>query len=241
MARNIAPRKLLELASAAHVLLVPTAATVFSDAVQKWSTLSKSLLMASWVVAAGYLVYDQVSRNIRSDGTYDAIDKLAVETRVRLRRQAADARDAAFQGFLTPDYWFPRKWSWTVYLYDEESELLSPTWPAPKDQDAAALISFASGNGATGLAWADEVTVVRTGSEVHDGTHGLNDEQQAHFKNRQAVVATPIWADTDKIGVLAGIADDVDELFNDDQARRAQLERTATILGTLLTTLKADD
>lgn len=228
-----------DLALAAFVLAVPTAATIFANALQSAPAWVRWLLMISWVLAAAFIVTDQVQRNKRSDESIDNFNSLTDTTRVRLKRQADDARAAAFDGFLKPDYWFPRKWNWTVYLYDEETHLLSPFWPASENPKAAALISFAPGNGATGQAWQQEETVVRSGSEVHDATHGLSLEQQEHFKDKLSVVATPIWANTRKIGVLAGIAADANRHF-DAEKERSHLARTATILGTLITTLNTD-
>ena len=229
-----------DIVFAAYALFVPTAATIFASGVANWPAWARWALLVSWLVAAGFFIYDQADRNQRSDETFDQVAGMTNDTHDRLKRQAEDAREASFEAFLTVDYWFPRKWNWTVYLYDEDTNELSPAWPAPASTEEGKLISFAPGKGATGQAWEGEVTVVRTGSEVHDATHGLSAEQQRHFEERQSVVATPIWSDTRKIGILAGITDDEDRRF-DEAEKRSHLERTATILGTLLTTLRTGD
>ncbi len=231
--------QLRDLLLGAYVLLVPTAATIFSDAVQDGPLAIRWILLVSWVVSAVVIVVDQAKRNERSDKTFETVDKLTADTRSRLQQQAEDARDTSIERFLTQDYWFKKKWEWTIYIYDHETELLSPIWPAPETGEQAQLISFAPGKGATGQAWKDGITIVRNGTEVHDATHGLTREQQEHFAKRHAVVATPIYADTQKIGVLAGITNDDNREF-DAKKDQSHLARTATIIGTLLTSLNTD-
>ena len=131
------------------------------------------------------------------------------------------------------------KWDWTIYVFDSEVDRLVPIWPHEPESAQAALVSFAPGNGASGQAWSNEQVVVRVGEEVADATHGLTREQQDHFANRRSVVATPIWADDSKIGVLAGICDDEDRQF-EREADRSHVQTTATIIGTLIESLRSD-
>jgi len=132
------------------------------------------------------------------------------------------------------------KYDWTVFVYDDERDLLVPWWPAPDpaaDVDLLTVQSFQPGKGATGEAWSNRQTIVRTGAAVHNGSHGLTEAQQAHFAGRNTVVATPIYDDDDDlIGVLAGIRDEVD-LTYDNTNDRYTLEATASVIGTLLVTL----
>lgn len=228
-----------DLILGAYVLLVPTAATIFSDFVQEGRLAIRWFLLISWVVSAVVIVVDQTKRNDRSDKAFESVDKLTVEKRMSLQQQAKDARDSSIELFLTKGSWFKKKWEWTVYIYDPETDLLSPFWPAPETDAQAELITFPPGKGATGQAWADDVIIVRNGDEVHDSTHGLTLEQQEHFAKRNAVVATPIYADTKKIGVLAGITNDDNREF-DVNKEQSHLARAATIIGTLLTTLNTD-
>lgn len=227
---------LRDFSSAAFVVLVPTLATVYAEWVKDWAGWQRHVLFSAWMLAAGILVVDQVRRNSRSDRSFDALDDLTADERQQQRQLALDARAATMRAFLTPDFWFPRKWDWTVYLYDETIDMLTPLWPHDANSEQGKTVSFAPGRGATGQAWRDEETVVRVGPEVHDGSHGLTDRQQAHFSKRNSVVATPIWSDKQKMGVLAGIADDYDRQFENEESR-SHLQRTATIIGTLLATL----
>lgn len=73
---------------------------------------------------------------------------------------------------------------------------------------------------------------------VHDPTiDRLTSEQQRHFAKRGSVVATPIWDHEEKVGVLAGICDGEDRFF-EQQVNQSHIRQTATVLGTLLGTLR---
>lgn len=225
-----------DLAAGALVLLIPTFATIYSSIVGQWPLAARHVLFGVWIVSACLIVYDQVLRNERSDRSLGALDRLTSEKAKRVKHLADQAREASLRALLTPDLWFPRKWDWTVYSFDEHLGVLAPIWPSDMGAERAQLISFAPGNGATGQAWLDEETIVRVGQEVHDGTHGLTAAQQHHFAHRRSVVATPIWADDEKIGVLAGTCADEDRAFESEQLR-SHVRQTATVLGTVLWSL----
>lgn len=222
-----------DLVAALVVVAVPTFATIFSVDVNGWAAGPKWLLAGVWMVAAIVIVADGITRDRRVDDLTEA----AIE---RQRRFREDAVDTALRGVFEFKRQFPQKWSWTVYVYNEGDAMLEPVWPVPNDDGYREIVSFAPGSGATGLAWQDNVTVSRYGESVHDATYGLTEAQQTHFAVRNNVVATPIYTEYETpVGVLAAVAADENRHF-EDEAHRRQLEATATVVGTLLTSLLPD-
>ena len=209
------------------VLGVPTFATVFATDVSKFPGWLKWLLIVLWLAAAILVVVTGVRRD-------RGIEKINAETIAQRERRREEALDAALRGLLHPDREFSMKWEWTVYIDDADREVLTPAWPRP-DGDTAAK-EFPYGLGATGQAWEYERTIVRTGAEVHDDTHGLTAAQQDYFKEHNQVVATPIWADDQKFGVLTGIRKDPSREFDSPKDQR-HLAAVATAIGTLLKAL----
>lgn len=211
-------------------LAIPTGATVFASDLEDWPGSAKWLTLALWALCAGFLVGDTLRRDRKIDQATTAL----VQKRERRRNEAVDM---ALRRIFVGELELPRKWDWTVYLYDSEKDLLVPAWPIPDPADVSLfeVKVFGPGQGATGQAFKNRQVIVRWGDEVHDDTHGLTDAQQSHFASRNAVVAAPIYADDDHtvIGALAAIADDADDYF-DRPKNRLQLEATATVVGTLL-------
>lgn len=218
------------------VLGIPAGATIWAaelasqpdwwlDGVPWW--LAKLSLSVAWAVAGGVIVRDGLLQGAR-------IDRLTEESRLKRNTLRTQALQDAYEGMLTADIRFPRKWEFTIYVYDEEEGLLVPSWPAPANDELGVLKSFKPGFGATGQAWESEALIVRIGPEVHDETYGLTPEQQAHFATRGTVVATPIWSDVDqKLGVLSAICDGEDEHF-EKSANRSHLQLTASSVGALI-------
>lgn len=214
--------------AAFSALAIPTVATVFASDLEDWPGLAKWFTLVLWTLSAGVLVGETLRRDRKIDQATTAL----VQKRERRRNEAVDM---ALRRIFVGELELPRKWDWTVYIYDSEQDLLVPAWPTPDPADARSeLKAFEPGQGATGQAFKNRQVIVRLGDEVHDGTHGLTDAQQTYFARRNAVVAAPIYGDDDSvIGVLAAIADDADDYF-DRAKNRQQLGATATVVGTLL-------
>lgn len=211
-------------------LAIPTVATIFASDLEDWPGWTKWLLLAGWTACACLLVSDTLRRDQKIDQATTAV----IQQRERRRNEAIDM---ALRRIFVGELELPRKWDWTVYLYDSEQDLLVPVWPIPDPADAELfeVKAFTPGKGATGQAFENRQVIVRLGDEVHDGTHGLTEAQQAYFASRNAVVAAPIYADDDNtvIGALAAITDDADDYF-DRPKNRHQLEATAAVVGTFL-------
>lgn len=219
-----------DVVAAFGALAIPTVATVFASDIADWPGWAKWLTITVWTICAGLLVADTLRRDQKIDQATTAV----VQKRERRRNEAIDM---ALRRIFVGELELPRKWDWTVYLYDSEQGLLVPAWPTPDpaDSELFEVKAFAPGQGATGQAFENRQVIVRLGDEVHDDTHGLTEAQQTYFADRNAVVAAPIYADDDHtvIGALAAIADDADDYF-DRPKNRQQLEATATVVGTLL-------
>ena len=169
------------------------------------------------------------------------IDTLSEESRIKRNLIQTQASDAAFTGMLNSQHPFPRKWAFTIYVFDEEQSLLVPSWPRPDSDDHRQLKSFAPGKGATGQAWEEEVMILRTGDDVSSTTHGLSEAQQQHYSGKRSVAATPIFTDTDqKLGVLSAICADEDDYF-DKPNNRAHFKETAASIGALIVNLGVID
>lgn len=236
-----------DIAAAIVALAIPTLATIFASDVEAWPAWPKVLLSLVWVACAAVLAVDNRRRDDRRDQALDDVASALFPEPDTPAAQRRDLRiesiDLAFRNIFAPDFEFPRKWSWTVFLFDSEVDLLVPIWPTPDADDTTMLAvkSFSPGVGATGMAWSEVSTISRTGPVVHDGTYGLTAAQQTRYASRNSVVATPVFTEYGTaVGVLAGVADDEDDRF--DQPRdRAHLESVATSIGTLLTALLPDD
>ena len=215
--------------AALGALAIPTAATIFAVDVERWPGWAKWGAFSIWAVCALQLAID----TFRRDRKIDQVTSAALEQRLRRRNQAVDM---ALRGILEADPEWPNGWTWTVYLFDSERRLLIPSWPVPDpaDADLFDVKAFAPGAGAAGQAFENPQVIIRLGEEVHDGTHGLTEQQQQYFAGRHAVVAAPIFADDDTvIGTLTAIADDADDYFHHPKNRH-QLEATANVVGTLM-------
>lgn len=226
-----------DLLAALGALAVPTVATIFATDVAGWPWWPKWLLLILFAVAATVLVVDGLRRDRSIEQNIERTADVLVQQR---RRQRNVAMDMAFRRmFNVGKIELRRKYDWTVFVFDDAQQLLVPVWPIPDPADAELFTvkAFEPGKGATGQAWRNKQTIVRTGAEVHNDAHGLSIEQQRYYAGRNTVVATPIFDDDDDlIGVLAGITDDVDTTYEQPNERHT-LEATASVVGTLLATL----
>lgn len=231
-----------DLVAGVLVLAIPTGASVWASAIESqpdwwpgvpWWSL-KAALSLIWIVAAALIVRDGLIRDRR-------IDTLSEESRTKRNLIRTQASDAAFAGMLDPQHAFPRKWDFTIYVFDEEQSLLVPSWPPPDSDDHRQLKSFAPGKGATGRAWEREAMIVRTGDDVSGATYGLSEAQQQHYAGKHSVVATPIFTYADrKLGVLSAICEDEDDHF-DKPNNQAHFKETATSIGALIVSLGVMD
>gem|GEM_PF-2095557 len=89
-----------------------------------------------------------------------------------------------------------------VYLMDEDAGGLVPAFEA--SPRVVAQRPWRPGVGVVGKAFLLGEFIVAIGAEASDGTHGLDDEQQAEHESLAAVAATPILnAEGSVLGVLA--------------------------------------
>ncbi len=165
------------------------------------------------------------------------LESILESQRLNRERLRASALDYALGNLLRPGTeGTPPGFQWTVYLFDESTELLMPVFPEgvadPLDHRL-----FAVGNGATGLAYQRKSLIVVLGDAVSDDSHGLTPEQQARFKEYRSVAGTPIWDPSENpIGVLTAIARNEDAYFETGPGR-AVINQLAEVVGTLLTSL----
>lgn len=220
-----------EVVFALLVVAVPAVASIWAAEIAAAPWWLKVLLTLIWIVSAGKVIFGGLLKDER-------LLHLAEATRVKRNQLRRQALEDAYEGILGGTR-FGRSWSFTVYVFDEEQNLLVPSWPLPDSEKVERIKSFPPWVGATGQAWEREQLIVRKGKEVSDGTHGLTEEQQAYFADRGTVVSIPIWSDLDeKIGVLSAIRDDEHNYF-DDQARRSDLAAVASSIGALIVSLGA--
>lgn len=224
---------------------VPTFATIYATDIAPWPGWAKLLLAALFVAASVVIAIDSYRRWNSLEKNIERSADVAVQQR---RRQRNTAMHVAFKRiFNVGSIMLPRKYEWTVFIYDEKRNVLIPSWPSPDPGNIdEEVFTFAPGKGATGQAWSSRQTVVRFGEEVRNDKHDLSPEQQIHYAEYNAVVATPIYDDDDDlIGVLAGITVDLDDTYADESNDLDTLRATASVVGTLLATLRdaneADD
>ena len=209
------------------VLTYPATVTVLSF---EWSGVDKRVKFGS-LILWGFAALIVVVRGFKQEGRVGALTNEVERTRTAARSLA---ESVIYRCLLSPELPFPRKWELTAYIFNNETARLEPVWPARAEDPHWELKCFASGAGATGLAWDLEGVIIKTGTEVHDGTHGLSPDQQSLFERMNTVAAVPIWSETEtKVGVLTAITADVDPYF-EGAAARALLQQTASTLGTVL-------
>lgn len=88
-------------------------------------------MLAVWAIYAGLLVGDTLRRDQKIDQAATAIDQVTTTVLQQRERRRNEAVDMALRRIFTDKLELPRKWDWTVYLYDSEQDLLVPAWPTP--------------------------------------------------------------------------------------------------------------
>jgi hypothetical protein len=225
-----------DLIAALIALAVPTFATIFATDVATWTGLQKWGLISLFVVAAIVLLFDGIQRDKKIDAS---IKRSAEVLSTQRQQQRSDALSMTLKRICNDGpTTLKTTYTWTVFIYDAQLDLLVPWWPAPDldNPETYTTLSYEPGQGATGEAWSANKTIVRTGSSVHDGNHRLNEAQQKHNARRNTVVATPIYSDDNqKRGVLSGVRDKEDPSYNETNDIHT-LRATASVIGTLMVT-----
>jgi hypothetical protein len=210
------------------LLAVPTFFTVFPGFTD-WLPLVRAVIVGVWIVTAVVTVTAATKRD-------EAIQQLSDDRKAQLRQLRLIATTELLAALLRPGTKnIPAHYEFTVYLFDEDQDLLRPICPTIDFRDAPDPRVFAPGNGATGSAWRDRQTVVVTGSEVANAKYGLTPEQQEYFAGYQTAVPTPIWEDaTTPFGVLTALGTDDDGYFSDQGSGRDSLQVLSDTIGVLL-------
>jgi hypothetical protein len=169
------------------LVLVPTVFAVVPEAAAGMPLWSRALLLAVWSLVGLTVVLASAGR----DSLLEALMR-----RHRQERREADQRAAAtvLESLLqSGTHGTPPKYTWTVYLYDQETSCLLPVFPDPST-DPHEVRAFHPGNGATGIAFQSPpgTVVLITGAAVSDGSHGLRPDQQEAYRPYRTVVATRI-------------------------------------------------
>ena len=219
------------------LVAVPTVFTVLApELVEEDDELNRILrigVVIGWFVAAAFVGLVSLAR----DRAWDLLIQHNFEQR-RSARLAA-VRDALTALLKPGTKDFPLSYEFTLYLYDENGDVLRPYFPKrlhavppdwPDDEDPR---DFRPSHGATGQAWAEDTTFEVHGSAVSDDLHGLSEPQQRFFAEFASVVATPVWVDDEKIGVLTAISRDEDRYF-DSLAAQAALRELADSIGVIM-------
>lgn len=210
------------------LLAVPTFFTV-SPGWTHWSGWIRGSILTVWSVTALITVAAASERD-------HAIQQLSEDRKAQLKRLRLIATTELLQAILRPGTkGIPTHYEFTVYVLDDQQELLRPIWPTIDFRDDADPRVFAPGNGATGSAWRDRRMVIVTGSEVANAKYGLSAEQQRYFRKCKTAVATPIWEDaTSPFGVLTVLGTVDDSYFSDDGPGRDSLQVLSDAIGVLL-------
>jgi transcriptional regulator with GAF, ATPase, and Fis domain len=195
-----------------------------------WNLIVRTTLALTWVAIA--LV--TVRASTRRDVTVDLLKNETLARREQLRRLATSE---ILTALLQPARGTPNAYSWTVYIYDNDKNLLRPSFPTAADDE---IKTFAPGHGATGLAYQTRELIVVTDDAVSDATYGLSPKQQEHFAGNRTVVAAPIWFESDVLGVLTAISKVNDGYFSTGPGG-AVIRQLADVVGVVLTNIQGPD
>ncbi|MHB1910510.1 MAG: hypothetical protein ACYCTI_00450 [Acidimicrobiales bacterium] len=223
---DVSPRTRAVLAGVL-LLLVPTFFSVFPEFTVGRAVWWRALTLGIWTVIAGGVVLGGVRQDLDLDSF------IGGHRRQRHRANETAAADLLGQYLRSGTHSTPDSYEWTVYLFDPESEYLVPVFPpgsGPGDVRA-----FRPPNGATGLAFQEDGIIVVTGEAVSDPQHGLTTEQQAYFREYQAVAAVSLRGEDERpFGCLAAISRTDDGYF-EKQPGVAALRELAQVVSVVMT------
>lgn len=224
----ITEHRLIVTAALAVVLVaVPTTYTVFGAELGDDPVAVRFVVIGFWLLIAAAAAFVASRREERQERQLDWLTKQREEDQgYRIWRDL----DPVFRSLLFAPAGIPRSYGFTVYIYDEQTNRLTPYWPTSEDDDVK---SFAPGAGATGTAWEQEKTTVVTEDAVSDATYGLTSAQQEFFADYRAVVAEPVLWQGDIIGVLTGISHADDGFFETELGLEA-IRDLAAVVGAIL-------
>jgi hypothetical protein len=222
------------------LISVPTAFTVFPTWGLYWPRWVRETLLGAWFVFACV----GVSVSVVSEGSLakkitQLINVFTSGPEPPPPRQVRAVRQARLdvvgpillQMVLANPPDVPSGHIFHVYVYDSDTELLTPAWVTPGQ---APPQSWEVGRGATGFAWQEGGLVIAQGDAVHNEEFKLTPEEQQRYANIKIVVAVPIHTeDGQPIGVLTGLSESNEVFLATEQGVDALLVMSA-LVGTLL-------
>lgn len=181
----------------------------------------------AWLLVAGLTVAASSQADERISRLFREVNKKRVWQRARATSEALEA-------LLRPGTkGFPDVYRFSVYLFDEERQVLLPWYPKVAAEDAE-VRTFAPGIGATGAAWSDGQTLLVTDDEVSSDRYHLSKAQQLAFRGYRAVSAAPMRSTAGvEMGMLTAIST-VNDRFFDDAPAVERFEGLAEAVGAVV-------
>lgn len=228
-------RRLVAVLSGVALVAVPTFFTVVPGWA-KWHGGARAVVLVIWVGIAAAVVRAATARDER----LEAVTADRHVQRVRVRKLTLEK---TLESLLRPGtHSIPRSFAFTVYVFDEDKELLKPVWP-PRDRPAGTIDprEFAPGKGCTGMAWSEQRLFRVRGADVTNNSYGLTEAQRSFYAGSKAVASTVIPNDVgDRLGVLTAISSDDDGHFHSSPGADA-LRTLAEVVGVVLTAVPSTE
>jgi hypothetical protein len=227
-------RSPVTLLAALALLGIPTTFTLFPEAV-KLPVWVRIVVGLAWLGLAGYVVNAGRVRERR-------IDRWTVDQEIENRNRLARISRQVIASLLeNPGQWgFPGCYSFFVYTFRADEEMLRPVWP---ELSSVPEHGFPPGTGATGTAWKTSDTVVALGDAVSNQEYGLTPEQQEYYRAGRVAAAAVIFdrVGARKLGVLTIYSEDDDGYFaGDDPAGVEGMRDIAAVLGSVFEAVSSE-
>lgn len=178
---------------AVSLVALPGVFTIFPEVAQQVPLWLKALLVGLWLV-----IVTLSARGALAQG--ERIDELVGAARERRAKQKQLAARRLLTLHLTKDIGLPEGHKFHLYMPDEANqELVAVFAPEPRPP------SWKFGQGVTGEAWRRQAYVHARGTQTHDETFHLTEEQKRRHADLGVVAALPVLDDRgNPIAILTG-------------------------------------
>ena len=232
--RHIDVHRARGLAAGVALLAVPTVFTVVPGWTG-WNGRWRAAILVAWFIVAVAIVFAETVRG-------EAISDLTTERAALLKYLRLTGMNDVLAALLRPGTRdIPDSYEFTLYLFVEARNELSPYYPKLNPRRDPDPRIFAAGKGATGSAWQDQEVVVVRGDDVSNAAYGLSPAQQEFYKGYRSVASAVVWEEnTRPLGVVTALSRADDGYFAKEGGRDS-LKMLAQALGVVVNRIPERD